>query len=262
MTLDKAFVQKRFGQAVSSYDRAATPQTQIADVLVGRLSAIMFEQEHRPLHKVLEVGCGTGLFSQRMVALLGSDGIDYTFNDLSPEVEIELARKLKQLPYTFQAFDAEHAEWRGAAYDLIASSSCIQWWKRPLSFIDKAYNALNPQGLMVLSTFLPSNLKEIQSIQPYILPYPSEEELRETLETNGFSHYEMQKEQVTMSFSTLLELLRHLKETGTNALRRNDKVWTPSALLRLEGELREEQSLSQGAPLTLTYDAIIVTAVR
>lgn len=261
ITPDKQLIERRFGAAASTYDKAATPQIQIADILMGRLSAIMFEQPHCPVQRALEIGCGTGIFSQRMVALLGYEGIEYHFNDLSPAVEEPLARKLIGLPYTFEAYDAEHQEW-GSGYDLISSSSCIQWWHEPLSFLHKAHAALNPQGIVVLSTFLPENLQEIHSIQPQKLNYPSEQELAQAFEELSFTHYEMQKEVIPITFHSILELLRHLKETGTNALQKNQQIWTPSKLHRLEAKIREEQNLTPEQPLTLTYQAIIATAVK
>lgn len=260
-SVDKALVRKRFGKAAMHYDRAALPQVRIADILADKLSTVLHEQGHRPIRKVLEIGCGTGLFSFRMAELLGRKGITYHFNDLSPDVAEELSKKMIGCPYLFQAYDAEQEQW-GLGFDLIASSSCIQWWHQPVSFIGKAYTSLLPGGLLSLSTFLPGNLHEIHSILPRQLAYPTEKELQGGLDRYGFTYHEVQKEIITLSFDSLFALLRHLKETGTNALGSDQRVWTPRMITRMEDTLRATLGLSSSDSLPLTYEAVIVTAVK
>lgn len=256
MNLDRSRISQRFGSAVEHYDQAAKPQLAIATQLSQMIES-SFQQRPR---RVLEVGCGTGLLSYKLTELLGWSDISYSFNDLVPGVEPFLRNKLGDHAYDFIPGDAERLEWdRG--YDLIASSSCVQWWSNPLSYIAKAYDAMAEGGLLALSTFLPGNLTEIDTLVEKPLNYPAAEAWYKELERYGFEVINSDSQVFTLHFPTLFRLLRHLKETGTNALNSNHGgLWTPRHLDRLESELRLSLGLEAYTPIPLTYKAILITA--
>lgn len=254
MTLDRALITTRFSNALRSYDEAATPQLRI----IHQLCEMLNGQSTSSPQQILEIGCGTGLLTQQLASLYPL--AEMTLVDLVPEAEQCVQRKLAERPFAFHAGDAEAMEW-GGGYQLIASSSCIQWWHDPLAFVPKAFEALSEGGSMALSTFLPQNLEELQSILPQALHYPRAEAYEEALDS--FRYKETQELQHTLYFPTLMEVLRHLKATGTNAFTHSVAgVWTPQRIREMELQMRRELQLSPEDPIPLTYRALIIIAQK
>jgi 2-polyprenyl-3-methyl-5-hydroxy-6-metoxy-1,4-benzoquinol methylase len=70
--------------------------------------------------KVLDIGCGTGIFSR----YFAETGANVTSIDISPDL-IEEAKKETQLPITYQVGDAEHLPFPDATFDVVAGSSIL-----------------------------------------------------------------------------------------------------------------------------------------
>lgn len=264
--IDKGRVQRQFARAIASYDTASRPQQRIADDLIGWIHHCLEERGDLALpvvelRDILEIGCGTGLLTERLIALLGVEEKRYHLNDLVPEMEETLRGKLRGLPYRFRAFDAEESEWKGR-YGLIASNCCIQWWHEPLTFLEKGFAALEPGGILAVTTFLPDNLSELATLLPHALPYPDLLAYEEACQRLGFRYYQLSPLVVPLSFPSLLALLQHLKATGANGVATPSELWTPQMLRRKEVELRAELALSADAPLPLTYHALSLIAIQ
>ncbi|MDO5035449.1 MAG: methyltransferase domain-containing protein [Porphyromonas sp.] len=256
--IDKGLILRRFSSAAEGYDQAAVFQRYIAQELV----ALAKNQDVRPLSgEVLEVGCGTGLYSHELMSWLGNSSYLYTLNDLSPAIESQLREKVGATP-RFIAGDAEELDWSSRHYTLITSSSAIQWWHTPLSFIQKASEALLPSGFLTYSTFLPDNLLQLRQATGQGLQYQSKEEHHLQLQASGFTEIHMEERRETLYFPSLIKLLQHLKQTGTNALRAQNEgpAWTASRLVTLEEQYRSIAQLAPHEPLPLTYVALLVTA--
>lgn len=264
--IDKERVQRQFARAIVSYDTASHPQQRIADDLIGWINHCFEERGDlalpmEELQDILEVGCGTGLLTERLIALLGVEGKRYHLNDLVPEMGDALEEKLRGLPYHFRAFDAEESEWAGR-YGLIASNCCIQWWHEPLAFLEKGFRALESGGILAVTTFLPDNLPELASLLPRALPYPELDAYESLCQRLGFRYYQLSPLLVSLSFPSLLALLQHLKATGANGVAAPSSLWTPQMLRRKEAELRAELALAVDAPLPLTYHALSLIAIK
>ncbi|MDO5016757.1 MAG: malonyl-ACP O-methyltransferase BioC [Porphyromonas sp.] len=254
MTVDQKILVQRFGKALTTYDRAATPQQSVAHRLVEMLT----EHISTPPTEVLEIGCGSGIFTQALSRHFAAARL--TVNDLVPDAESIIRQKLPDTNLTFFAGDAETLPW-GGGYQLITSSSCVQWWQDPASFIDKAYDSLAPDGWLALSTYLPDNLYQLRHISPQTLQYPDSSAYLQRL--SRFERSEWRQEEITLHFSGLLPLLKHLKETGTNAFTYTHQgVWSPSRITKAEERMRKSLGIDDLAPLPLTYKALLIIAQK
>lgn len=249
--IDKPLLQRRFGTAIRSYDATATVQAETARQLAALLPDTPCEG------RVLEIGCGTGLLSTLLVKRLPD--AEFIFNDIAPEVEPVLRKKIGPR-HRFCAADAEQIPW-GTGYGLIASSACIQWWQDPLAFFKKSHEALAPGGVLLYSTFLPGTLAELTRATGSGLVYPSAEQIREVLKQLGFAHAGHSIHLSTLHFSTLPDLLRHIKHTGTNALP-TQTMWTPRMFEQLEQRFRSENHLAPRDSCPLTYITITGIATK
>ncbi len=249
--IDKTLLRHRFGAAAESYDDTAVVQAEVADRLVALLPPTVAPE------RVLEIGCGTGLLSYRLTQRLS--GATFVFNDIAPEVERILRLKVG-IRHTFITADAEHSAWDGT-YGLIASSSCIQWWHDPLSFFPKSHRALLPHGHLLYSTFLPDTFCELRRTTGAGLLYPTADQILETIHGLHFAEHRHEIYSSTLHFRTFTELLRHIKQTGTNAMPAHT-VWTPRMIAHLDHTFREANDLPLGAPYPLTYNTIIGIATK
>lgn len=241
----KQDIADRFARSISTYETAGVIQREISEQLIKLIEPI-------ECGTVLEIGCGTGLLSSLLVERLR--GCRFIYNDLSSEMERPLRQKVGTSGL-FLPGDAERIDWPREC-SVIASASCIQWWEDPLSFFPKSYAALRQGGQLVFSTFLPGNLVELSAVTGVGLDYPDSEEISRSLQSAGFRDLQLQQYRRVLYFPTLIELLRHLRDTGTNSLSSNG-LWTPRRLGAMEQAYRENLNLSQSASLPLTYVGIL-----
>lgn len=255
--INKELVRRRFSSAVEQYDIAALPQKFFAQELVQRLRDNLGTPAPG---NILEVGCGTGLFSEELINWLGEKEYQYFLNDFSESVKRPLREKVGPRPY-FLLGDAEEMAWQEHHYTLITSASAIQWWHHPLNFIHKAANALQGSGLLAYATYLPDNLYQLRQVTKDGLHYATHQEHQDQLIKNGFTDIQLHEQRKTLHFHSITEILRHLKHTGTNALNNlQSGTWTLKKLQELETSYRSLSHLSSTEPLPLTYVALIVTA--
>lgn len=233
--INKQLVATRFSKALQTYNENASVQAETALRLIE-----MIGQRNPPQPTAaLEIGTGTGMLTHLLVNKLRPR--DITLWDISDIPET--------LPGTHLTCDAEveikHAD--AETFQLIASSSTIQWFNSPIDFIRHAHRTLKPGGMLAFSTFAPENFNEISHILPTKLHYHSAAEWNTILTEAGFRDIKIEHRTKTLQFNSPDELLRHLKQTGVNAT-------TPSFAAA-------KKTLSSGIT-TLTYHPLIITATK
>lgn len=204
--INKIAVTTAFNRAATSYDSQAVAQHSI----VKRLAEMIDNCNIEPNGRVLEVGCGTGLLTKEIAHNLKPAQL--TLNDISPQMG---AVATQYTDAEFICADAEEFPFEGE-YDLIASSSAMQWFVSPESFIEKMASRMTPGAVMAISTFGVDNLIEITSLSGKGLEYPSVERLREMFERASLRIEEFVEEKITLTFATTRDVLAHLRETGVN----------------------------------------------
>ncbi len=241
LTTRKQNIANHFSRCIPTYESGGKVQRSIAEELVQMLEPI-------ECGTVLEIGCGTGLLSGLLRARLPYCHL--VCNDLSPDMETPLREKVGDNAL-FLPGDAEVIDWPGEC-DVVASASCIQWWEDPLAFFPKAYKTLADGGQLLFSTFLPGNLQELTAVTGAGLRYPSHRAIERAMEETGFEEIRLIEQRRTLHFPTLIRLLSHLRDTGTNSLS-SGGLWTPLRLVELERSYRHNLHLPPEAPLPLTY---------
>lgn len=226
---DKSLIEKRFARSLHRYHTMAVVQRRIAD----RLSCLIPECDPR---LIVEIGAGSGFLTERLLVrfpearIIANDITSRSGDFLPSEVEFVAADgELMDLP---------------SATDLVASASTLQWFDDLPRFIKRTHKALTPGGVLAVATFGRQNFAEIAGTLEY---YTLEQIERISCEI-GFSvcHSEEWIEQ--MEFETPLEVLRHIKATGVNAV--SSDRWT-------SGQLHDFIE-NYPAPATLTFHPIIV----
>lgn len=151
MLSHSAEIAARFGARAPDYEQHADVQRAVA----ARLAQSLPEVSRA---RVLEVGCGTGLFSRELLTRY-PDG-DFVLSDLSPEMLAECRGNLGEIaqPVTFALAGGESGP--GGPFDVIAMSMALHWFADPIATLTELRRRLAPGGTLVFATLGPESFAE------------------------------------------------------------------------------------------------------
>ncbi len=240
--VDKPRMAHRFALAAESYEREGGVQRHIATRLLEMAYPYMLDMTP---DSIFEAGYGTGMLTRMYAGLF-------------PHARIELYDLVPcswTLPPNANAHteDAESAMAcaESASFDIVLSSSAMQWFSSPGAFMRNSWRALRTGGLLAISTFAPDNLNGLCAITGRSLAVPSTESLRLMASSAGFSILELSGESVSIGFDTPAELLNHLKLTGVTGLNHP----SPRTAIR---QIMESYPRESDGKLYLTYKPIYI----
>lgn len=239
--IDKADVKCRFKRSVESYDDNAHVQR----VIVERLYALLTHNLTYTPQKVLEIGCGTGLFTRKLAQELRPECL--FINDLVPEMCSRTARLFCIGSDKCLVGDIEEVPLK-ENFDLIISASTFQWFCRLSDTFNRLASKLESGTLLVFSTFGEFNMHEINTVTGAGLKYYSKEKIISLLSTS-FDVLQSEEQQHILYFSDPVEILRHLKKTGVNASA-DEQVWTRGKIARFSEEFDKRYAMNGKYPLT------------
>jgi malonyl-CoA O-methyltransferase len=142
-----------FGAHAKSYERHAGLQRAVAD----RLARLLPERKQP---NVLELGCGTGLFSRHLLARYPEGR--FVLTDAAPAMIAECRRNLAaadQSRISFEVMDAGEAGGH-AELDLIVSSMTLHWLADPAASLERLRRLLAPSGVLMYATLGPDSFAE------------------------------------------------------------------------------------------------------
>jgi malonyl-ACP O-methyltransferase BioC len=249
--MNKELIINRFSKAAHSYDNDAVAQKKIALNMIHLLQSYVEDE----MGKIVEIGCGTGIYSRLLIDAFRPK--ELIINDIC-KMEQHLTDILTNKNYSFIAHDAEQWE-LPQQIDLLTSCSTFQWFHDLDAFFQKAYSALNENGLFAFSTFGKENLQEINNLTDCSLHYSTPQELSEMLSQVGFSILCVEEEKIILTFDTPKDALVHIKRTGVNGL--SQQKWTQNTLQRFSEKYIEIFSTENGK-ISLTYHPIYIIAKK
>lgn len=243
--MDKELIRKRFSRASVTYAGQANVQRRVAREMASAIERYIPPFARR---NVLEIGCGTGLFTRTYLQHAHPDRL--LLNDICPEMGNSFSDILDKR-IRFLAKDAETLDFP-PGQDLIVSCSVVQWFDTPERFLAGCSSLLNSQGYLAFSTFGPKNMHEVASLTARSLHYLPLDELRRTLSREYRIVYS-REELVGMSFASPLHVLKHLKATGVTGIGRQQ--WTKGMLDDFCLRYKQQYGKADGT-VPLTYHPI------
>ncbi|MDE7402642.1 MAG: DUF452 family protein [Muribaculaceae bacterium] len=200
---DTEKVSARFSKAASTYDTHAIAQYSAALKLTDGFAGL-----HPVLHpKILEIGCGTGLFTHEYARLVKPSEVDFV--DITECGPFGIAPEERYI-----IADAEKwIEEQDRRWDAIVSASAIQWFADIPRFLRTCAEKLSHEGVLAISTFAPGNMEELDELRPSPLIYPRASMLRECLH-DLFEESQVIEDSIKVEFKSAREVLMHLKHTG------------------------------------------------
>ena len=240
MTSRKQEIARRFGRAASGYDRAATVQRVAADSLARRILSAGLP----PRPRILEIGCGTGLLTGRLVSQLPD--ADWTVTDLSVEMLQHCRVRFASFPsMRLVAMDAE-APAVAPGFDLICGGLAMQWFEDRSAALHGLAALLNRGGLLALSTLCAGSFTgwraalEAEAAADAMPEHPSPDTLQAAWPRGGAGHWQV--ETLLDPHPTGIGFLRGLRAIGADLPRPGATLLAPSIMRRVLRRFEAEQA--------------------
>ena len=239
-----------FSRAASTYDDDSMAQTKAARRLFNLTRSRLAKRPPR----ILEVGCGTGTLSKMLLTL---DPSCLSLADISEGMLDECKKRVGNSGYLqYIKADCESADF-GEIYDLVVSSSAMQWFHDFRHGLLNLRQALTDDGLMAFFMFTAGTFEEIKNISGDGIPYLEDSEVRlivnKALENPQFEYFDYRTH-----YKDCMSMLRSLKASGVSGT--GNRIWTKGKLTRFIKEYTQKYSDNEG--VYLSWHGIFVSGVK
>lgn len=203
--LDKGLIEEKFANSIDFYDENAIIQNLMAQKLVSLINQKNFKN-------ILEIGSYSGVLTRKMVEQFEFDS--YLALDI-----VDSFDKIKDLSdkISFIQADIEKFE-TNKKFDLIVANASLQWCNDFSATINKLKSYLSKEGILAITTFASDNFYEIRDAFNISLKYQTVDELERIFSPTVNIIQEIH----TLCFQNPRDLLKHLKNTGVNAISKNN----------------------------------------
>lgn len=242
--LDKTLVKLRFKKNLNTYDNSALVQKNMAYVLCEKVCELCGHE----FKKIFEFGVGTGFLTKNVLKKINFE--KYCANDIMEESQEYVKSIIRNTKFLCGDIEKLRVEEK---FDLVLSNAVMQWVLGIDELLLKMRGCLNEDGCFAFTTFGEKNYFEIKETTGLSLNYLKSDTLRHKCE-KYFDVLFFEEDISTMYFDSPLDVLRHIKESGTNGLK--PLSWTFSKLKNFEKFYKE--NFSENAKVKLTYNPIYV----
>lgn len=204
---DTAVVGRNFELALDTYNDNAIVQREIATILFSLFLEYTKKWEiNIPANpRILEIGPGTGFLTKLYASQF-------------PDAQIDLVdiANIKDIPANAEFHNRDAELWLKECtvhYDLILSSSTIQWFTHHPEAFRQFERILKPGGTIAISTFMQGNMAELDAVRHSPIDYLSADSYTDML-NHFFTRTQVIQDSLTIDFESPREIMMHLKRTG------------------------------------------------
>jgi malonyl-CoA O-methyltransferase len=259
--LDRSALRRAFERAAETYDAAAVLQNEVCQRMLARLDFI----KQAPA-TILDAGCGTG----NAIAPLARryPGARVIALDIALRM-VERARArtprwrrlLGEAAPEGLCADIQHLPLAAASCGMVWSNLVLQWCDDPMKAFAEMRRVLAPGGLLMFSTFGPDTLKELRAAYEgadrhvHVNRFIDMHDLGDMLVRCGFADPVMDMERLTLTYSTVRDLMRDLKAIGARNLMRG----RPAGLFgkgAFAAVARRYEAYRRGGKLPATFEVV------
>ena len=216
--LDKARVRASFSRAANTYDAAAVLQKLVREEMLSRLDLIKIKPQ-----AILDAGCGTGQGSfalQKRFKKAQITSLDFALGMLH--------QTRKQQPFlqkilhqsSLVCADIERLPIASASTHLIWSNLAIQWCNDLDASFAEFYRVLQPESVLIFSTFGPDTLKELRAAasngNTHVSRFIDMHDIGDALVRAGFNAPVLDVERYTLTYDTVKNVMIDLKSIGAH----------------------------------------------
>jgi malonyl-CoA O-methyltransferase len=203
-------IQKYFDQAKDTYKQEARIQKIVAKECLELLNRNDFE-------RVLEIGAGGGLLTEAAKNRLKSK--HYVAVDLS----LSMLKTIQETDVVRIQADGERLPFKPGSFDLLLSSSTMQWYQKGVQSIAENLTYLKKNGQFALAFFVRGTFRELayaSEVTGFGSVYPL---ARAQTYTDFFSrlniNFDTCKKTYTLYYPSVREFLQSHKKTGARYTR-------------------------------------------
>ncbi|SRR5579883_217759 len=236
----KKRITQCFNKAAATYHQAATLQTTVAENLSRYINGTK-------AHRILELGCGTGIFSEKLFKKFPT--ANFMLTDIAPamlDVCQKKFRERKCIQYACQ--DAEQLSVNDS-YDLITSNMTLHWLNNIPNSFEKIISKLSARGEFIFSLLGKKSLYEWQKIcDEYSVPFPMPLFDSNYILKNLFPLLEVKTELIKMQYKNIQEFLQSLKKIGAHATPEHYEMISPAKMRTILRKFNQ--------PIEISYEVI------
>ena len=229
--IDKIYKRKVFNRAANSYEKFSGIQDQISQNLLEKLEC----RNINPTN-ILDLGCGTG--KNGLHFLKKFKKISLVNFDLSENMLEQARKKMTTSSINFVnnstnfhvCGDMENLPFRDNLFDLVWSSSAIQWSDNLPIVLKHINRILKPNGFFIFSTFGPETLKELRMINEVLYNHPKTnnffdlKDIRDFFAIEGFDNLSFDVKSYRLDYASVEDILYDIKGVGaTNGNKKRSK---------------------------------------
>ncbi|MDD7022576.1 MAG: methyltransferase domain-containing protein [Aeromonadales bacterium] len=245
----KSMRARRFSRAAVTYDQGAAVQAEAArtlfEMLKERLSGNCSDM------RILEAGCGTGTLSKMLLELAPAR---LELFDISEGMLEQCRKRLENNPAIRLAVaDCERDPLPGG-FDLVASSSAMQWFEDLRRGFVNLRTALKPHGLMGIFVFTEGTFEEIREVSGDGISYRTAAEVEE-IARGLLDDVQVRKLERTTHYKDPVSMLKSLRGCGVSGT--GGRAWTRGRLKAFSEEYARRFSDEDG--VRLSWRGIFVT---
>ena len=226
--IDKARARASFGRAAETYDAAAILQKQVREEMLSRLDLVKLNPQ-----TILDAGCGTGLASHALQKRFTKSqviSLDFALPMLqktrSTNPNNGLIGQVKSLlggaKQNFLCADIESLPLANASVGLVWSNLAIQWCNDLDAALQEFHRVLQPESLLMFSTFGPDTLKELRVATSAhngttsVSRFLDMHDIGDAMVRAGFSAPVLDVERFTLTYDDVKSVMRDLKSIGAH----------------------------------------------
>ena len=255
--IDKEYKRKVFDRHAKTYDEYSSLQNKISDNLFKKLDLI----EVRP-SVILDLGCGTGrngVILKEKYQNIKLINYDFSINMLREAKKNQ--HKILGTKSEFICGDIEELSFTENTFDVIWSTSSLQWCNNLSDIFKKAKSILKPGGLFIFSTFGPNTLFELRNVTKKISNYQKTNNfldllsIKDKLINGGFSNPVIDAEEFCLRYKNINNFFLDLRRIGgTSGFKSKKNGLSGKSFLKLISDGYNEYSYDGIYPAT--YEAV------
>ncbi len=209
---DQGSIARHFSKGSEVYEQEASLQREIAHEVLRRI-----EVAGQP-KRILDLGCGTGFLTSLLLQTFPNAQVDAI--DISREMLRKARLFVTGSRVKWIAGDAINYEF-DAPYDLIASSSAIQWIYPQDKLFEHIFGVMNPGGGFFFSLMLRGTFWELHGLRQQVAPnkpiraeLATAHDIAQYLKAAGLAVHEITEKVYRKEYSSAADFLWRIKEQG------------------------------------------------
>jgi len=206
----KKNIIRHFNRSPATYLQAASLQQMVANELAQFLPSYS-------ANEILEIGCGTGLFSQHLITQFPRANVMLT--DIAPAMIAYCQKQISGFNIDYTCVDSETAQLQ-KKFNLITSSMTLHWFQDFQTGFNNVIKHLDSKGTLLFSMLGESSLIEWQDIcKQSNIAYATPSFLSESQIKKMFPNIQIQSRIIQQTYTDCYHFLKHMKLLGAHTAR-------------------------------------------